>query len=169
MLSDFVGDGGGDLRAAPVPSFDGSVADSGVVDKPARHAAPPQAPAGPPDDDEIEAPTLRPPPPPREAPPRVKPAAAARADLGAGGAAGPAPPVQTDDDLPATRLRQIYGQYVDAKRRCNESTASLTFDKISKDLRETAKRLRQKHGGKKIDFEIVLKNGTPVLRPVIKG
>jgi hypothetical protein len=167
MLSDFVGEGG-DLRAARLPS----------IDVPAV-AAP--TPAGAPDD-EPDAPTLPPPPRP-EALALAKQAPAARPGGGAGGrpvqpgAAAARPPAAqpvavagaADDDLPATRLRQIYGQYVDAKRRCNESTASLTFDKISKDLRDTAQRLRQKHAGKKIDFEIVLKNGTPVLRPVIKG
>jgi hypothetical protein len=186
MLSDFVGDGG-TLQAARVPSID--------VPVPARNAEPTGV-SGPAavllDEDE---PVTLPPPPmkagpqppakqfpavraalggtaqlpaqaarPAEAPPRAAPAPAAPAPAapapGAGGA---------DDDLSATRLRQIYGQYVDAKRRCNESTASLTFDRISKDLRDTAERLRQKHAGKKIDFEIALKNGKPVLRPVIKG
>jgi hypothetical protein len=163
MLSDFVGEGG-DLRAAPVPSFVGPSAAIRPAEKPRAGV---QAPQPQPPDDEIEPVTLRP-PPARAAVPREKPPAA-RVGFGAGGAAGPAAPGPADEDLPPTRLRQIYGQFVDAKRRCNESTANLTFDKISKDLRETAQRLRQKHAGKKIDFEIVLKNGTPVLRPVVKG
>jgi hypothetical protein len=163
MLSDFVGEGG-DLRAAPVPSINVPSAGTRPAEIP-RSGAQVHKPSPP--DDEIEPATLRP-PPMRPAAPREKPPAA-RPGLGAIGAAGPAAPGPADEDLPTTRLRQIYGQYVDAKRRCNESTANLTFDKISKDLRDTALKLRQKHTGKKIDFEIVLKNGTPVLRPVVKG
>jgi len=74
-----------------------------------------------------------------------------------------------DEDLSATRLRKIYGDYVEAKRKANESTAALTYNKIAASLQETAKQLRAKHQGQKVDFEIVLKNGKPVLKPVMKG
>lgn len=66
-------------------------------------------------------------------------------------------------------MRQIYGQYVEAKRRANESTAAITYDKIAANLRETAKQLKTKHSGRNIDFEVVMKNGKPVLKPVVKG
>lgn len=79
------------------------------------------------------------------------------------------PANRPDDDLSATRLRKIYGEYVDAKRKANESTAALTYDKIAASLRETAKQIRAKHQGQKVDFEVVLKNGKPVLKPVMKG
>jgi len=83
--------------------------------------------------------------------------------------AKPAPtPAAADGELSPTRLRQIYGQYVDAKRKANESTAAITYDKIAANLRETAKQLKTKHG-RNVDFEVVMKNGKPVLKPVVKG
>jgi hypothetical protein len=87
----------------------------------------------------------------------------------------PTPPVGTgtnlaaDGELSAARLRQIYGQYVEAKRKANESTAAITYDKIAANLRETAKQLKSKHKGRDVDFEVVLKNGKPVLKPIVKG
>jgi hypothetical protein len=77
-------------------------------------------------------------------------------------------PSQPDDQLSPARMRQIYGQYVDAKRKANESTAAITFEKVAANLRETATQLRAKGKGA-IDFEVVLKNGKPVLKPVVKG
>jgi hypothetical protein len=71
--------------------------------------------------------------------------------------------------LTPARIRQIYGQYVEAKRRANESTAAITYDKIAANLRQTAEQLKTKHKGRSVDFEVVLKNGKPVLKPVVKG
>jgi len=127
----------------------------------------------------------RPPPPPMPAapparvaiPPPMPPGATATAPLAAAaarpssgnGASTPAPSQPDEGDISTSRLRQIYGQYVEAKRRCNESTATITFDKVAKNLRTTAMQLKDKHQGRNIDFEVVVKNGTPVLKPVVKG
>jgi hypothetical protein len=125
--------------------------------------APPMQPAG-------QAPPVRslpkaaPPPPrsPAASRPEISPVAAAKPEV------KPAAPGRPDEELSATRLRQIYGQYVDAKRKANESTAAITFEKVAANLRETATQLRAKTKGA-IDFEVVLKNGKPVLKPVVKG
>ncbi|HKQ71492.1 MAG TPA: MXAN_5187 C-terminal domain-containing protein [Polyangiaceae bacterium] len=93
---------------------------------------------------------------PAPAPVAVKPALAAA-------------PSAADGELSAARMRQIYGQFVDAKRRANESTAALTYDKIAANLKDTEKALREKHKGRNIDFEVTMKNGKPVLKPVLKG
>jgi hypothetical protein len=74
-----------------------------------------------------------------------------------------------DAGLSPARLRQIYGAYVDAKRQAHESTAAITYDKVASNLRDTAKQLRDKHQGRAVDFEVVMKNGKPVLKPVVKG
>jgi hypothetical protein len=64
-------------------------------------------------------------------------------------------------------MRQIYVDYVDAKRKQNESTAALSYQAVAKSLRESGDKLRQKHG-KAVDFEVAVKDGKTVLRPVIK-
>jgi hypothetical protein len=70
--------------------------------------------------------------------------------------------------LPEERVRQLYSQYVDAKRRHNESTAAITYAAVANSLRESSAKLLKKHG-KPVDFEVTLKDGKTVLRPVIKG
>jgi hypothetical protein len=72
-------------------------------------------------------------------------------------------------ELSPTRLRQIYGQYVDAKRKANESTAALTFEKVAANLRQTEQSLREKHRGHSVDFEVVFKNGKPAIKPIVRG
>jgi hypothetical protein len=79
----------------------------------------------------------------------------------------PAAPARSPDELPEERVRQLYAQYVDAKRRQNESTASITYDAIAKSLRDSSAKLRQKHG-KAVDFEVAVKDGKAILKPVLK-
>ncbi len=111
--------------------------------------------AAPPTADLVAMPFL----PPRPAAPPTRPALVPP----------PRPRVATDNELSAVRLRQLYAQYVEAKRRANESTVAITFDKVAANLRETAKKLESEHRGRKIDFEVVLQDGKPVLKPVLKG
>jgi hypothetical protein len=100
------------------------------------------------------------PPPPQPSQARPPPAPApARAPVSA--------PRTTSEDLPEARVRQIYAQYVDAKRRGNESTAAITYEAVAKSLRESSAKLREKTG-KAVDFEVTLKDGKAVLKPVIK-
>jgi hypothetical protein len=124
-------------------------------------ARPPPAPVAHP------APAAKPPPPlpahayppPKPAPPPAKP--------------GPAPPKPAPSaprlphELPDDRVRAIYAQYVDAKRRQNESTAAITYDAVAKSLRDSSAKLREKHG-KPVDFEVAIKDGKAILKPVIK-
>jgi hypothetical protein len=72
------------------------------------------------------------------------------------------------EDLNDGKIREIYNRYVDAKRKCNESTAAITFDNLAKSLRDSVPKLREKHGGRVVDFEVVIKDGRTVLKPVVK-
>jgi hypothetical protein len=78
-----------------------------------------------------------------------------------------APPAPSHSELPDDRVRQIYAQYVDTKRKQNESTASITYDALAKSLRESSAKLREKHG-RSIDFEVAVKDGKTILKPVVK-
>ncbi|MFO0658281.1 MAG: MXAN_5187 C-terminal domain-containing protein [Polyangiaceae bacterium] len=90
------------------------------------------------------------------APPVARPAPVAAAALSPG------------TSLSDGRLREIYGQFVESKRKCQESTAAVTFDGLARNLRESAAKLAEKHAGKKIDFEVVVKDGKTVLKPVVR-
>jgi hypothetical protein len=123
------------------------------------------------------APLAPPPPIPRPVPAAAAPAAAPPAPRPTAVPAPaqppplpprPAPrPIPADDGLSDERVRQIYAQYVDAKRRQNESTAAITYENVAKSLRESTTRLQQKHG-KKVDFEVAVKDGKTILKPVLR-
>lgn len=122
-------------------------------------------------------------PAPRSAPPRTP--APVRADLRPAGpppsprssatatrpvalASPRAPAVQRrEGEMPEDRVRQIYVQYVETKRRQNESTAAITYDAVARSLRESSTRLRQRLG-KPVDFEVAVKDGRAIIRPVVK-
>jgi hypothetical protein len=84
-------------------------------------------------------------------------------------AAAPATP-QRDraDDLSEQRIRQIYSKYVETKRSANESTAGMTFDKLAESLRAQATRLRASHPTKTVDYEVVVKDGKTMLKPILR-
>jgi hypothetical protein len=127
------------------------------------------------------APAARPlprpsPPPPRPGVtiPQARPAAPAARSAAAPPAPQPKPaPAPAPSapavagDLPDARVRQLYSQYVDAKRRQNESTAAITYDAVAKSLRDSSAKLREKHG-KAVDFEVTVKDGKTILKPVLK-
>jgi hypothetical protein len=124
-------------------------------------ASGPMAPVAPPSPSAASRPPLPPRPgAPAPAAPPAPPAAAASP-------AAVSRPAATSAELPDVRLREIYADLVDAKRKRNESTAGLTYQAVAKNLRESGDRLRQKHG-KAVDFEIAVKDGKTVLRPVLK-
>jgi len=121
---------------------------------PAAPAAPPKAPPLPP-----RAQTAGPPPvPPRAPPPLPKKPTAPPA---------PPPAPRSPADLSDDRMRQLYAQYVQTRRERNESTAAITYDAMAKSLRDSSAKLREKHG-KSVDFEVTVKDGKTILRPVVK-
>jgi hypothetical protein len=96
------------------------------------------------------------------------PAPAQRAPPGPAPKPAPQPPPRPKEDLPDERLRQLYAQYIEAKRSRQESTASITYDSLAKSLRESSARLKEMHGGKRVDFEVAEKDGKTILRPIVK-
>jgi len=100
-----------------------------------------------------------PPPVPKKPPPPL-PTAAKPAPP------APAPP-RSPADIPDDRMRQLYSQYVQTRRAQNESTAAITYDAMAKSIRESSAKLREKHG-KAVDFEVTVKDGKTILRPVVK-
>lgn len=69
---------------------------------------------------------------------------------------------------PDKETREIYNQYVQARRQAGESTANITYDKLAKSLQTQRQTLKKKHGDRNVDFEVVTKNGRTMIRPVIK-
>jgi hypothetical protein len=79
----------------------------------------------------------------------------------------PARPARSSGDLSEERVRQLYSQYVETRRKQNEPTQTVTFDAVSKSLRESSAKLQEKHG-KAVDFEVIVRDGKAALKPVIR-
>jgi hypothetical protein len=72
-----------------------------------------------------------------------------------------------EESLPEYRVRELYVEYVETKRRQNESTVAVTYDALAQSLRDSSAKLRQKHG-KPVDFVVAVRNGKAILKPVLK-
>jgi hypothetical protein len=78
--------------------------------------------------------------------------------------AGTAPP----DPLSENRLRSVYRAYVEAKRRCNEDTARLSFDAVAASLKKQVPELLQRHRARDVEYRVFVKDGKAILRAVPK-
>ncbi|WP_437715330.1 MXAN_5187 C-terminal domain-containing protein [Sorangium sp. So ce448] len=100
-----------------------------------------------------------------------RPPEAARAGVDAAVRARPAPPQRSaarDDELPEQRLRQIYAKYVETKRAARESTAGVTYERLAESLRAQAAKLRATNPAKSVDYDVVVKDGKTLLKPILK-
>jgi hypothetical protein len=79
-----------------------------------------------------------------------------------------APPPPTVGDMSGDRFGEVFSKYVETRQKHNEPTHAITRDALAKQLADSTQRLKQKHGGKAIDFEVVVKDGKTILRPVVK-
>ena len=104
------------------------------------------------------------------APPRPHTSATALAPLVPSRApAAPSPAAASRGDIAEDRVRQLYSQYIDTKRKQNESTAAITYEGLAASLRQSSEKLREKHGkSRSVDFEVIVKDGKTILRPIVK-
>ena len=64
-------------------------------------------------------------------------------------------------------MRHLYDNYVDARRKNNERVDNVEYEKLRKSVEQMVPKLRQKHGDRPIDFEIVVQGGRVGLKPKI--
>jgi hypothetical protein len=101
----------------------------------------------------------------RPAPTRARPAPAPRPTP----KRKSAPPIAARAKGPGeARMRQIYESYVDAKRKNNERTDRVDYETVAKSLKKMVPKLDRKHKGKRIDFQVVVKDGKVGIKPVVK-
>jgi hypothetical protein len=66
------------------------------------------------------------------------------------------------------QIQTIFNRYVQARASNAERTDNVRIETIAKSVREMMPKLEQKHAGKKIEFEVVVRNGKVALKPVPK-
>ncbi len=121
--------------------------------------------------------SLQPPPKPRRPQPSVPDAATGRASPLPSPPADPplnvpavptpfvraAPGVLTDD-----RVQAIHARLVEAKRRTADANIP-TLEGLKRSLLATQEKLRKQHGSHRtVEFEVVIKDGKAVLKPVVR-
>ncbi|MCB9597092.1 MAG: hypothetical protein H6719_30490 [Sandaracinaceae bacterium] len=109
-------------------------------------------------------PSFRPPTPEsgsRRIPPPPPPPQARNAAAPPPRPAAPPPPPKADP------MKRLYDDFV-AARRQNNVSGSLSYDKLASRVESMKSKLREKHGNRNIDFEVVVKDGKVGLKPKIK-
>lgn len=97
----------------------------------------------------------RPNSPPRPAAVRTAPAARS-------------PKASAQGDLSDKQIRVIYDRYLEARKQNAQRTDNVRVETVAKTVRAMMPKLRQKHAGKRIDFEVVVRDGKVALKPTAR-
>jgi hypothetical protein len=114
----------------------------------------------------------RPPLPVPSAPPKLAPApAVARPAPAAAKPAKPAAAAKTASAKPSTltddRIRELHENLVRIKRE-NKEAGQVSVESLAKTLRATEEKLRTEHKNRRIEFEVVLRDGKAVVKPKVR-
>ena len=63
------------------------------------------------------------------------------------------------------QIQALYKRYLDARRNNQERTDNVKLETIAKTVRDMVPKLAEKHAGKRIEFDVVLKDGRVALKP----
>jgi len=97
-------------------------------------------------------PSLAAPAKPGTALPRAAPAAAAAAG-------GP---------IADRQLRELYRQYIDAKKQCGEDVSRLSYEAVAKSVQKQVPEIITRYNAKSVEFKVVVKDGKATLKAVPK-
>jgi len=78
-------------------------------------------------------------------------------------AAPPAAAAPAADD----RVRELHARLVEAKRQTQDASA-VSMEGLAKSMKATEAKLREQHKNRKIDFDVVIKDGKAVLKPIVR-
>jgi hypothetical protein len=103
----------------------------------------------------------RPTPPPAAAKPLAAPIPGAMPPR-------PAPPKPVAPVAPSDeRVRELHARLVEAKRQTQDG-AAVSMEGLAKSMKATEAKLREIHKNRKIDFDVVIKDGRAVLKPIVR-
>ena len=78
----------------------------------------------------------------------------------------PVTPAAVNAAIDERQLRALYTRYVDARKQNNERT-DVRYEALAESVQKMMPKLREKHGQKAIDFEVVVANGKVGLKPKV--
>jgi hypothetical protein len=81
--------------------------------------------------------------------------------------ARPAPTATaTSSNVDEARLRDLHARLQQAKQQTKE--ANVSFEGLAKSIRATEAKLREQHKNRKIEFDVVIKDGKAVVKPIVR-
>jgi len=69
--------------------------------------------------------------------------------------------------LSENRIQQLHEGLIAARRQAGDATET-SLPGLARSLRATEAKLRAQHQGREIDFDVAVKDGKAVLRPILK-
>jgi hypothetical protein len=139
-------------KAAPPPEPERAAAPPPRPKSSPKAAALPR-PAAPPAEPAALAPPRPAAPPPKPAAPPPKPAAR------------PAEPARAG--LTDERVKDLH-EKLSALKAQNREASQVSLETLKKTLHDAESKLREKHQGRKIDFEVVLRDGKAIVKPTVR-
>jgi hypothetical protein len=78
-------------------------------------------------------------------------------------AAAPASAVSVSE----ARVKELHARLLEAKRQTNDAS-QVSEAGLAKSLRAAESKLRERHGNRRIDFDVVIKDGKALVKPIIR-
>ena len=78
----------------------------------------------------------------------------------------PAPAAASSQAVDDARLRDLHARLQQAKQQTKE--ANVSYEGLAKSIRATEAKLREQHKNRKIDFDVVIKDGKAVVKPIVR-
>jgi hypothetical protein len=150
--------------APPAAARPASIA-SAPVAAPLRPASspPPLAPARPLAPRTPPSPRIPAAPPPK---PVARPVPGPAPVAGAAPKPAPAAAAASSASVDDARLRDLHTRLQQAKQQTKE--ANVSFEGLAKSIRAAEAKLREQHKNRKIDFDVVIKDGRAVVKPIVR-
>jgi cell wall-associated NlpC family hydrolase len=79
------------------------------------------------------------------------------------------PPRPTPADPADRQMRELYTQYIDAKKKCGEDVSRLTYDAVAKSVQKQVPEIMTRFKAKSVEFKVVVKDGKATLKAVPKA
>ncbi|MBK6847236.1 MAG: hypothetical protein IPG96_06715 [Proteobacteria bacterium] len=81
-------------------------------------------------------------------------------------AAGPPPAAHAD--LDEQHLQSLFRRFQRAKEACGQDPSTVRYDALVRSVRQQLPQLRERHPGREIEFQVVVREGKVVLRATAK-
>jgi hypothetical protein len=78
----------------------------------------------------------------------------------------PAPAPAATANVDDARMRDLHARLQQAKQQTKE--ANVSYEGLAKSIRATEAKLREQHKNRKIDFDVVIKDGKAVVKPIVR-